>query len=307
MLTLGVDTSNYATSLAVVDLARQEVICAKKRFLPVKEGGLGLRQSEALFQHTLALPEMFQELEQEGALAGIQRVGVSEKPRPQEGSYMPCFLAGVSAATAVAAALGVPLVKTTHQQGHIASALFGSKAQLASNQKALFFHVSGGTTELLLIEGYTVLEKLGGSLDLYAGQAVDRLGVSLGFGFPAGAALSELAERCTEKATPKVCVKGMDCHLSGLQNQYEGLLQQGKSREFVAFYCLAAAADTVTKMAKNAMVLFPDMPVFFAGGVMSSSIIQNRIKKKLAGELYFVPPVYSSDNAIGAAVIAAED
>ena len=115
--TLGIDTSNYATSLAVFDTAG-EVVCAKKRFLPVKEGQLGLRQSDALFHHTAALPEMLKELGGEFDLTQISAVGVSEKPRPVEGSYMPCFLAGVSAAEAFALARGIPLVRTTHQQGH---------------------------------------------------------------------------------------------------------------------------------------------------------------------------------------------
>ena len=109
--TLGVDTSNYATSLAVFDTAG-EVVCAKKRFLPVKPGQLGLRQSDALFHHTTALPEMLHELAQEFDLTRIDAVGVSQKPRPAEGSYMPCFLAGVNAATAFAAARSIPLIYT---------------------------------------------------------------------------------------------------------------------------------------------------------------------------------------------------
>ena len=126
--TLGIDTSNYATSLAVFDTAG-EVVCAKKRFLPVKEGQLGLRQSDALFHHTAALPEMLKELSGEFDLTKISAVGVSEKPRPVEGSYMPCFLAGVSAAEAFALARGIPLVRTTHQQGHAAAALFAAKGE----------------------------------------------------------------------------------------------------------------------------------------------------------------------------------
>ena len=129
--TLGIDTSNYATSLAVFDTAG-EVVCAKKRFLPVKEGQLGLRQSEALFHHTVALPEMMQELAQEFDLTKIDAVGVSQKPRPVEGSYMPCFLAGVSAAASFAQAKGIPLVRTTHQQGHAAAALFAAKGEQRS-------------------------------------------------------------------------------------------------------------------------------------------------------------------------------
>ena len=184
--TLGIDTSNYATSLAVFDTAG-EVVCAKKRFLPVKEGQLGLRQSDALFHHTVALPEMLEELGYEFDLTRIAAVGVSQKPRPVEGSYMPCFLAGVNAATAFALARGIPLIHTTHQQGHAAAALFAAERDKLFRQKVLLFHISGGTTDLLLCDEVRRIETLGTSTDLYAGQAVDRVGVKLGFGFPAGA------------------------------------------------------------------------------------------------------------------------
>ena len=100
MLTLGIDTSNYATSLAVFDTDAGEVVCDCKKFLPVKEGQLGLRQSDALFHHTAALPSMLAELGARADLTQVRAVGVSARPRPVEGSYMPCFLAGVSAATA---------------------------------------------------------------------------------------------------------------------------------------------------------------------------------------------------------------
>ena len=123
MLTLGIDTSNYATSLAVFDTDAGEVVCDCKKFLPVKEGQLGLRQSDALFHHTAALPAMLEELSGKADLTKVAAVGVSAKPRPVEGSYMPCFLAGVSAATAFALSRGLPLVQLTHQQGHIAAAL----------------------------------------------------------------------------------------------------------------------------------------------------------------------------------------
>ena len=174
--TLGIDTSNYATSLAVFDTAG-EVVCAKKRFLPVKQGQLGLRQSDALFHHTAALPEMLAQLNTEFDLTQIQAVGVSQRPRPVEGSYMPCFLAGVNAAQAFALAKGIPLVYTTHQQGHAAAALFAAKGAELFHQKVLLFHISGGTTDLLLCDQVKNIQMLGTSTDLYAGQAVDRVGV----------------------------------------------------------------------------------------------------------------------------------
>ena len=303
--TLGIDTSNYATSLAVFHTAG-EVVCAKKRFLPVKPGQLGLRQSDALFHHTTALPEMLHELAQEFDLTRIDAVGVSQKPRPAEGSYMPCFLAGVNAATAFAAARSIPLIYTTHQQGHAAAALFAARGADLFTQKVLLFHISGGTTDLLLCDEVRTITQLGTSTDLYAGQAVDRVGVKLGFAFPAGAEVSHLAAACPEEIRPKSSVRGMQCSLSGLENQCNALLAAGKSPEYVCKYCLLCVADTVVKMTKAAQKEYPGLPVVCAGGVMSSDVIRQWVQKRLP-QVYFVPGQYSSDNAIGVSILAARE
>lgn len=306
MLTLGFDTSNYATSLAVFDTQAGGVVCDTKQFLPVREGQLGLRQSDALFHHTVALPKLLEEIGSKVDLSKIEAVGVSAKPRPVEGSYMPCFLAGVSAATAFAAARNIPLIHTTHQQGHVSAALFASGRMDLFDSQSLVFHISGGTTDLLLCDKMNTLTQLGTSSDLYAGQAVDRLGVSLGFGFPAGVKVSELAARCDEDIRPKASVKGMQCSLSGLENQTKQLLEQGKSPEYVCKYCLLCVAETVVRMTKAACKEYPGLPVVCAGGVMSSQIVADYVRARLP-KVYFVPGKFSSDNAIGVSILAARE
>ena len=306
MLTLGIDTSNYATSLAVFDTNAGEVVCDCKKFLPVKEGQLGLRQSDALFHHTAALPEMLAELSGKADMTKVAAVGVSAKPRPVEGSYMPCFLAGVSAATAFALAKGLPMVKLTHQQGHISAALFAASGADLFGKEELVFHVSGGTTDLLHCKGPDSITCIGTSSDLYAGQAVDRLGVRLGYAFPAGIYVSQLAAACTEDIKPKVSARGTTCSLSGLQNQCEKLLAEGKSPEYVSKYCLLCVAETLRRMAAAALERNPGLPVVFAGGVMSSDIIRSWGQQRLP-QVYFVPGRYSSDNAIGVSILAARE
>ena len=306
MLTLGIDTSNYATSLAVFNTDAGEVVCDCKKFLPVKEGQLGLRQSDALFHHTAALPEMLAELSGKADLTKVAAVGVSAKPRPVEGSYMPCFLAGVSAATAFALSRALPLVQLTHQQGHIAAALYATGQPELFDQETLVFHVSGGTTDLLLCHGAERITPLGTSSDLYAGQAVDRLGVKLGYPFPAGVYVSEQAALCTEKVRPKVSVHGLTCSLSGLENQCTRLLAEGRDAAYVCKYCLLCVADTVVKMTKAAQKEYPGLPVVCAGGVMSSDIIRAWVQQRLP-QVYFVPGQYSSDNAIGVSILAAQE
>lgn len=306
MLTLGIDTSNYATSLAVFDADAGEVVCDCKKFLPVKAGQLGLRQSDALFHHTAALPELMQKINDTVPLYKIQAVAVSEKPRPVQGSYMPCFLAGVNAATAFSLAGGVPLYKLTHQQGHIAAALYAAGDKTLFERETLVFHVSGGTTDLLLCRGAQSIIPLGTSSDLYAGQAVDRLGVKLGFAFPAGVYVSEQAALCEERIKPKVSVRGTACSLSGLENQCAKLLEQGKTAPYVCKYCLLCVAETLLRMAQNALQEHPGLPVVFAGGVMSSDLIRSYITARLP-DARFVPAKFASDNAIGIAVLAAKE
>ena len=119
-LCLGIDTSNYTTSVALFDGVSGYNL---GRLLDVPEGALGLRQSDALFQHVKHLPEIFAALRAEGRLDGcIAAVGASTKPRWVEGSYMPCFLAGESQGRGIADTLGVPFFPCAHQQGHIAAA-----------------------------------------------------------------------------------------------------------------------------------------------------------------------------------------
>ena len=306
MLTLGFDTSNYATSLAVFDTDAKEVVCAKKEFLPVKEGQRGLRQSEALFHHTVALPSLLGQMAAEVPLSRVKAVGVSEKPRPADGSYMPCFLAGVNAASAAAGVHGVPLVRTTHQQGHVAAALYASRRWELFHMPVLVFHISGGTTDLLLCEGIEVKQTLGTSLDLYAGQAVDRTGVRLGFPFPAGEQLSCLAAECPQQPHVKAVLKGMDCHLSGLENQCCALLEKGYPHAYVAKYCLCTVAETVFRMVEAAYAAGYRLPVVCAGGVMSSHIVRGYVTARLR-DICFVPGQFASDNAIGVAIIAAKE
>ena len=306
MLTLGFDTSNYATSLAVFDTNAGEVVCDAKKFLPVRQGQLGLRQSDAVFHHTAALPELMAQIGNQADLTRIEAVGVSARPRPVDGSYMPCFLTGLSAATAFSLAGGIPLVQTTHQQGHIAAALFAAAGAELFDREVLVFHVSGGTTDLLYCHGLLPVQCVGTSSDLYAGQAVDRLGVRLGYAFPAGAEVSRLAAGCQEKIHPKASVQGTNCSLSGLENQCNRLLEQGKSPAYVCRYCLLCVAETLFRMARAALEEHPGLPVVFAGGVMSSEIVRDSITARMPHAL-FVPGRFASDNAIGVSILAARE
>ena len=102
---LGIDTSNYTTSVSLYNSDTNE-IRQSKQLLPVKDGALGLRQSDAVFHHVKQLGDLVaQVMDQPYPIRGV---GVSVRPRDQEGSYMPCFLVGDVVASSVSSVLGVP-------------------------------------------------------------------------------------------------------------------------------------------------------------------------------------------------------
>lgn len=301
---LGLDTSNYTTSVAAVE-AETGALWQVKQLLPVKEGELGLRQSDAVFHHVRQLPGLVEGLvEQSGALSAVAAVGASDRPSQAENSYMPCFLSGDGAARQLAAVLGVPIFHFSHQQGHVMAALYGAGALELRQRPFLAFHVSGGTTDALLVQPdpETVIrcERVARSLDLKAGQLIDRVGGMLGLAFPAGPALEALAGEITDKL-PHPSMDGADCHLSGVENQCRRLLADGASPEDVARFCLRHVRAAIETMTERLLQRYGELPVVYAGGVMSNGYLRETLSHRFGGR--FAPPAYSADNAAGIAVL----
>ena len=309
---VGIDTSNYTTSLAVCD-EMGEVLANWKSPLPVKPGECGLRQSDAVFAHIKNLPALLDRLQHmlhgEGNTLRVKGVAYSGAPRPIKDSYMPCFLTGEVAATALAAGVNTPLLRLSHQEGHVMAALYSAGAMhlVGDGECAPFvaFHVSGGTTDVLLIrprkDGFDI-EPLGTSQDLHAGQAVDRVGVHLGLDFPCGPALERLAQECRQSVPkPRVCVKGLCCHLSGLENLALSLYQKTNDAALTAAYTLDFIGATLIGVCDEIRRRYPDAPIVFSGGVMSNARIRGMIEKKYSA--FFAEPQFSSDNAAGIALL----
>lgn len=301
----GIDTSNYTTSAAAITSAG-EVFCAK-RPLSVSSGDRGLRQSDALFCHIKNLDGVMKEclnkVKEVYPEPHILSVGVSDQPRRVEGSYMPCFLAGVSAASAAAELCGVPLFRFSHQEGHIAAALLGAR-ELGNPLEAdsfLAFHLSGGTTELLQVEkdgGRFRATLLATSLDLTLGQLIDRCGVYLGLPFPAGAHLEKLALLSEKTYKIRIPVREGGINLSGFENQFLKRRDAGERREDLAKFIFDVALAAVHALLS---VAGGDEPVLFSGGVSSSAILKAALSSP---RFHFAPPHFSADNAIGIAYLS---
>ena len=300
MSVIGFDTSNYTTSIAYFD-GVEGVNCSQ--LLPVKPGELGLRQSDAVFHHTKSLPELSGRLFSRIRTQSITAVGVSTRPRAVEGSYMPCFMVGYSHAKLLADALQVPLVEFSHQQGHVAASVWSAGKTELLDTPHLAWHLSGGTTELLLVEPGEMgvsCRRIGGTSDISAGQLIDRTGQLLQLPFPSGKHIDALSkESCCEKFF-KVKCSDMTFSLSGVQNKVNEFYSAGNSLPDTAAFALNSVIHGVYQATLQAQKQYPGLPVVFSGGVASNT----KLREKMAplGAI-FSPPEYSTDNAIGIAVL----
>ena len=298
---LGLDTSNYTTSAAVFD-GRDGSNAG--RLLDVRPGELGLRQSDALFQHTKRLPQMLEQLAEQGLLQNLAAVGASTAPRRVEGSYMPCFLVGSSQGQSLSAALGVPFYAFSHQEGHLAAAAWSAGHMELLERPFLAWHLSGGTTELLHVkpEGEAwKCEILGGTSDISAGQLIDRTGVLLGLPFPAGKALDELYDPEGGARPFRVKLQELTFSLSGMENQVKAMAQRGEPQGRIAQFTLDTVTDVVLRATQEAQRRFLGLPVLCSGGVASNRRLRGALQEACGA--WFALPQYSTDNALGIALL----
>jgi len=293
---LGVDTSNYTTSAALLSPRGME---SRRKLLPVREGERGLRQSDAVFLHTKQLPPLIESLSSPMSLSAV---GVSVRPRTAEDSYMPCFLAGQGVARGIAHALGCPLYEFSHQQGHIAAGLWSAGREDLFERSFLAFHVSGGTTELVLVNGMNDIRILAHTLDLHAGQLIDRIGVMLGYPFPCGSHMDGDACAAEKPVRRRVTLKDGCCSLSGFENKARKMMEDGVPREEIAFFAVDTVSAHLQAMIDSVRREYPDLPLLMIGGVCSNTLIRRRLTERYGA--VFAREGYSCDNAAGVAVLA---
>ena len=302
---VGIDTSNYTTSFGIVDQSGN-VIANIKKLLFVAEGECGLRQSDAVFAHIKNLPEVLAKANEALAKREVRAVGYSSKPRNVDGSYMPCFLCGVDTALAFCTGRECESFEFSHQCGHVSAALTSAGAWDIADKPFIAFHVSGGTTEVLLCKrsenGFDA-EIIGGTRDISAGQAIDRAGVMMGMTFPCGAQLEREASAFVGKVQKtKISVNGAFCNLSGLQNLSAKVYKETNDKAYTSAYLLDFIGRTLYEMALGAREEYGEYPIVFGGGVMSNKRICSMLEK--LGDVYFAEPALSSDNAVGIAELA---
>lgn len=300
MAVIGFDTSNYTTSIAWLD-GNEGVNCSQ--LLPVKQGELGLRQSDAVFAHIKSLPELSGRLFSNVGTTCIDAIGVSTRPRAIEGSYMPCFMVGYSHAKLLSDQYRVPLVEVSHQQGHVAASLWSAGRMELMDVPHLAWHLSGGTTELLLVEPdqwNVKCTKIGGTTDISAGQLIDRTGQLLELPFPSGKHIDALSAGSQVSETFYVKCPAMEFSLSGVQNKVQQFYDRIQDKPETAAYCLRCVAEAVYTATAHALKEYSGLPVVFSGGVASNSMLREKLAPLSP---VFSDPQYSTDNAMGVAVL----
>lgn len=307
---LGLDTSFYTTSAAVVDREGQLVLDLRNP-LAVPAGKRGLAPSEALFMHLRGLPPLLEEALGPHRQA-IRGVAGSTVPRPAPGSYLPVFKASEGFGRAVAASLGVPFFGTSHQEGHVMAGLWSARGP--ENEEFLALHISGGTTELLRVRrnpgGFS--EKiLGSTADLHAGQFIDRVGVALGLPFPAGPALEAVAATGRAgRVTLPASVKDYSLSFSGPESQAQRLIGHVEVAD-LALAVLACVSKSLEGILRRAVEETGLKHVLVVGGVAANRYVRERLSRRLehravGARLYFADPRYSTDSAVGVALLARE-
>ena len=319
-LILGIDTSNYTTSLALTD-TNGKIVMNSRKLLSVRQGERGLRQSYALFQHMENLPDMVLDIFGRTNKERLGAVAAAGRPRPVKDSYMPVFKAGVNYGKVMAASLGVPFFEFSHQEGHLEAVRHDSSLSEAS--EFIAYHLSGGTTELLHIDK-DAYRLLGGSRDLAFGQVLDRVGVALGFEFPSGGKLDAIAvetkERLGNSASPsadrpsglqqsdkaaglkRIPIDGLEINLSGLETQCQRELHSGAEPDMLIYELFCVIAECLCRLTEKTVSETNCPDVLFTGGVSASRFVRNQIEHYFSGKpvrIVFGNPALSSDNAVG--------
>jgi len=310
---LGIDTSNYTTSLAVCN-DNFDIVFDQRIPLKVKDGHKGLRQSEAIYQHMRNMPVLAEALFGSLDRGGIISAGISSRPRPVEGSYMPVFNAGVDYGKVICYALGIPFRFYSHQEGHLEAVRRNSP--LADRDEFIAFHLSGGTCEILRTlhkDNKYDITLIGGSKDISFGQLIDRIGVAMGLPFPSGAMMDKMALEIRQDVKPmlkKISIDGSYFNLSGVENQCIKLMESGCGEQFIAHALFSIIGTTLCEVIQNVVKTTGINSVMLAGGVASSAFIRNVINgcfKETGILTVFGDKSLSSDNAVGISFLSASE
>lgn len=297
---LGIDTSCYTTSAAIYDGETGKVY-EKRKILSVKPGKRGLSQSEMVYQHVRNIPEIFKNLNT--YINDIKGIGVSAFPRRRADSFMPAFLVGKGCANVLGSTLHVPVYEFSHQENHTMAAICDFPNLWG--KKLYVMHLSGGTNDVVRVDwedNQMIISDVMHSLDITAGQYIDRIGVALGLQFPCGKELELLSAEGEHLYNPPIADVKNAFSFAGPETQVQkDILSKKFTKENIAQGVLKTIADALIKGLTRAN-LDKERGFIAIGGVMANIYLRERLMKfaeKYGISMYFAQSKYSTDNSTG--------
>jgi N6-L-threonylcarbamoyladenine synthase len=223
------------------------------------------------------------------------------------------LLVGTSFAKGFALACNIPLIEVNHLHAHILAhfILEKDKENRVPAFPFLCLLVSGGHTRIIVLRSHFEIEILGNTIDDAAGEAFDKCGKLMGFTYPAGPMIDNLASKGNKKAFSfsKPSVKGLDFSFSGLKTSFLYFLRDRlkEDPEFIvknkADLC-ASIQDTIISILITKLIKASQMTgikeVGIAGGVSANSGLRNSLARegeKRGWKLFLPPLIYTTDNA----------
>lgn len=281
-------------------------------------------------------PVIEEALERSGlALADIDALAVTAGP-----GLMPALVVGVNAAKMLATLWDKPLLPIHHLEGHIYANLLPpanlpqNAAPVTPNELAfplLALVVSGGHTQLMLMEDHFQYRILGETKDDAVGEAFDKVAKMLGLPYPGGPQIAQRADDFAKSHAaaetkslqalfprPMIDTPQYDFSFSGLKTAVLYYIQKHEAqketegfRSEVSYAFQEAATDVLVHKTKRAIKQYHPKTLVMAGGVSANTTLRSKLEKLVQNDFpaacFLMPPfVYSLDNAamIGAAACA---
>lgn len=245
--------------------------------------------------------------------AGVSRSDLSAVAFTRGPGLMGSLLVGVSFAKGFARSLGIPLIDVNHLQGHV-MAHFIKESEDDTDQPHYPFMcllVSGGNSQIILVNAYNDMKVLGQTIDDAAGEAIDKCSKVMGLGYPGGPIIDKLARQGNPKAYSfsKPHIEGLDYSFSGLKTSFLYSLRDWlkDDPDFIEHHKedLAASLEhTIVDILMNKLRLAVKQTgvkeVAVAGGVSANNGLRNAFREHAQkyGWKIFIPKFsYTTDNA----------
>jgi N6-L-threonylcarbamoyladenine synthase len=303
---LGIETSCDETAVAVVENGRRILsnVVASQVDLHAQFGGIF--PEVASRQHVRSIYPIMETALREAhlELSDVDAVAVTRGP-----GLPGSLVVGLNVAKGLVLGSGLPLLGINHLEGHLYSAWLYERDEDPSSEPRfplLALIVSGGHTELILMEEHRSYQRLGGTLDDAAGEAFDKVARLLGLAYPGGPSLQRVAEEGNPEAIkfPRAWLQGTwDFSFSGLKTAVLREVQKLNAAkkaiptaDFAASF-QAAVVDVLIGKSLSAAAEFKAKDILVAGGVSANKALRERFLADSSLPVHIPPINLCTDNA----------